>query len=73
MSTRSSKYYANHIHLFREQNYNVICMDIGHGYLDVPEKHKDNEYGSFTMSLESWKDFHKAIGEAIKEAECECE
>lgn len=67
MSTRASAYYANSLHLFRELSYGEICLDVGFDDLDIPDENRNKNYGSFTMSLDNWVDFHRALGEAIDE------
>lgn len=60
MSSRSSGYYANGLHLFHEVMYDTLCLDFPEGD-KFPEKNTDKQYGSFTMPIEDWREFAQSI------------
>ncbi len=67
MSTRSSLYVDNGLHLYVEQDYGELCLDYpdsGH----LPKRVESKKYSSFTMPLSAWEDFAKDILKGIEKA-----
>lgn len=60
MSTRSSGYYANGIHLFHELNYDTLCADFPEED-HMSKENKDKQYNSFTMPIKDWREFARSI------------
>lgn len=67
MSTRSSIYYDEAVHLFEECLSEDICLDIKIGgfknEVEVGSKYLNEKYESFTMPEGSWRELNKKLTE----------